>query len=325
MNHSDDPDRLRDEAVRWQVRLRSGGCDNPERKAFDHWLRASPRHREAYDYAETQWRWMEGFKFRSFRARDEALRYRPPRRSLRKLASVVAASSLLAALGLTAFTPDGWYGVGATYLTAKGGRETVTLADGSRLELNTNTAAKVHINHWLRSVELVRGEAYFHVAHDEDKPFEVRAGAGLVRDLGTAFEVYVQPHRVLVAVDEGSVQVEARGSRVLVAGQQLAYAHRGDFILDTGMDLAALTAWRQGQIVVRDRSLNELLEEIDRYHDTRIRLSNPAQGRLKVSGTFPTGNLESILNTIVMTLPLRVSRSGEAEIVLESSRASGRF
>lgn len=308
---------LRNEAVRWLLRLNSKDCADAERRAFERWLQTDEANRRIYAEVEAQWRWMDQFKDRSFRARDEALSYRPPRRSLGRIAELAIAASLLAAVGLTALRPDGWYGVGETYATARGGRETVTLADGSRLELNTNTVAKVHISRWRRSVELLRGEAYFSVVHEERRPFVVKAGSGVIRDLGTAFNVYARPERVDVAVDDGSVQVEARGSRVLVAGQHLAYGRRGEFALSDDTDATQLTAWRQGQIVFRDRPLEEVLAEIGRYHDTGVRLADPGQGSLHVSGIFRTDDLESTVNTIAMTLSLRVLHPADGSIVLE--------
>lgn len=311
-------DPLRDEAVRWLLRLHSPECTEAERLACDRWLMKSPLNREAFARVEAQWQWMDQIKVHRLSVREEALSYRPARkrRSLRPIIGLAMAASVLLALGWTAFTPNGWIGAEATYLAEKSRRNTVTLADGSRLELNTDTEVKVRINRWRRRVYLMRGEAFFTVVHDASRPFEVRAGGGRVTDLGTAFEVYLQAERVLVAVQEGRVKVEAAGSRELVAGQQISYGRRGDFAAVAAQDVAELTAWRQGKLIFHDRPLNEVLAEIGRYHDTTLRVSDPAQSRLRVSGAFATDNLDNILGAIAMTLPVKVDRIGAQEIVL---------
>ncbi len=319
VKHPESSDKLRDAAVNWLVRLNSKECPESERTAFERWLNADEANRRAYTEVEAHWRWMDAFRLRSFRARDEALSYRPPRRAAGRIAELALAASVLAAIGLTALTPAGWYGVGATYQTARGGHESVILGDGSTLELNTNTIAKVRINRWRRSVELLRGEAYFKVIHDEQRPFVVKAGNGEVRDLGTAFNVYARPERVEVTVDDGSVRVEAHGSRVLVAGQRLAYGRRGEFLaLEKEGDEDQPTAWRQGQIVFRDRPLSEVLQEISRYHDTRVRLADEGMGSLHVSGIFRTDDLNSTVDTIAKTLNLHAHRLSQDSIVLEN-------
>jgi transmembrane sensor len=319
-----DTDKLRDEAIEWLIRLRAPECSDADRRACDLWLAKSPQHRAAYAQAEMQWQWMEQFKSRRFSAREEALRYRPKKKMVSMPFMVFAvAASLLLVCGIVAFGPNGWYGVRTSYMAAKGARETVVLDDGSRLELNTDSEIKVRLSRWQRSVELVRGEVFFNVAHDGERPFEVRAAGGRITDIGTAFEVYLQPETVLVAVQEGSVRVDGYGSRNLVAGQQITYNRRGEFSLESAREISELTAWRQGQVVFHDRPLSEVLSEIGRYHDTRIRISDPKQRSLRVSGVFRTARLDAVLDIITTTLPVKAERIGEHEILLKPSGRKG--
>lgn len=310
-------DSLRAQAVDWLLRIRSENCTETERQALNAWLEQSASHRQAYETAQAQWEWMEPFKAMNFPARDAALRYRrkPPRR----LFVYSAAATLLLGLGLTAFMPNGWLGIPHTYVAEKGGRQTVTLADGSSIELNTESEVRVHFNRWQRSVDLIKGEAFFTVAHDAERPFEVRAGNGRIRDIGTAFEVYIKPEQVIVAVQEGIVEVQTTGKRELTAGQQLAFNGGGEFQTLQGQDVAGLTAWRQGKLVFRDRRLDDVLAEVGRYHDTRIRLQNETLGKLRVSGTFHTAELDDTLNAIATILPVNIDHVGTHEIVLKSA------
>jgi len=316
------PDSVHAQAVDWILRIRSENCPETERHAFNTWLEESASHRQAYETVQAQWEWMEPFKAMNFPARDAALRYRG--KSPRRLFIYSAAATLLLAMGLTAFMPNGWLGIPHTYVAEKGDRQTVTLADGSRIELNTESEVRVHFNHWQRSVEIIKGEAFFTVNHDAERPFEVRAGSGRIRDIGTAFEVYIKPEHVIVAVQEGIVEVQASGKRELTAGQQLAFSNSGEFQALQAQDVAGLTAWRQGNLVFRNRRLDDVLAEVGRYHDTRVRLQNETLGKLRVSGTFHTAELGDTLDAIAAILPVNIDHVGTHEIVLKSATSNDR-
>lgn len=238
-------DSVQAQAIDWLLRIRSENCTEAERHAFSRWREASAGHRQAYETAQSQWQWMEQFKSMDFPARDAALRYR--KKSPRRMLKYSAAASVLLALGLTAFMPnDGWLGIPHTYMAGKGEHQSIALADGSSIELNTDSEVRVHFNRWRRNVEMVKGEAFFTVSHDAERPFEVRAGIGRIRDIGTAFDIYIKPEQVLVAVQEGIVEVQASGKRELTAGHQLAFNGNGEFQVVQGQDVASLIAWRQG-------------------------------------------------------------------------------
>ncbi|UTW45759.1 FecR domain-containing protein [bacterium SCSIO 12696] len=91
------------------------------------------------------------------------------------------------------------------YATSIGEQKTLSLLDGSTVLLNTNSELEVSYAETHRSVYLLRGEAYFEVAKNADRPFRVYAGSGRIQAIGTAFSVHVQESDVSVLVAEGSV------------------------------------------------------------------------------------------------------------------------
>lgn len=318
MNKKTPQKLVRQQAIDWLLRLQSEDCTEADRRAFDLWLAEHPSHRQSYQRIEAQWQWMAQFKNQSFPERQQALRYKK-KSAPSKTWSYSFASVLLLVLGFTAFSADGWLGTFATYTTQKGERQIINLADGSTLELNTDSEVFVHINHWQRNVELVRGEVFFQVAHDEHKPFEVRAENGRIRDIGTAFNVYRQTEQVIVAVQEGIVEIEAQDKRQLLAGQQLAFNHSGEFQTLDKMKNTELTAWRQGKMIFHNQSLKAVLAELSRYHNTPIHLQNTALNELRVSGTFHTARLDDALHAISSLLPVTIQKTANHEIVLQSS------
>ncbi|WP_231890305.1 FecR family protein [Methylomonas methanica] len=312
----------RDQAIAWLLRLRDAPADAQSRRAFAAWLAVDPAHQTAYRQVQAQWDWMEPLKQQNFQARDAALLYRPPPHasSRRKWLIYGAAATVLLGVGFAIFSPQGWYGLPHSYNTAKGQRQVVALSDGSELELNTDTEVRVHFNHGQRQVELIRGEAFFKVIHDNERPFSVQAGNLRVRDIGTAFDVYKQADRVSVAVQEGVVEMAGQGeSRELKAGQQLAYGDDERFVPATTNDIATATAWRQGKLIFNGRRLAEVLAEIGRYHEVQIRLPDPKLAELRVNGSFRTEQLDGMLNAVATLLPISVKRIGEREIVLEAA------
>ena len=94
------------------------------------------------------------------------------------------------------------------YTTGVGEQKTVQLADNSIVQLNTNSRLEVHYSDSTRRLNLSQGEAHFDVAHNPNRPFEVYAGQGLVRAIGTAFTVHIRKIDVEVIVTEGTVELD---------------------------------------------------------------------------------------------------------------------
>jgi transmembrane sensor len=310
---------LKDEAIEWLMRLSAENCTAADRRDFDNWRQQSAAHQAVYAEIARRMNWLEHVAQTDTASRNEALRYRPHKQKtiIRRWTMLATAASVLLILGISAFSTDGWYGINAHYSVARGGRETVTLADGSNLEMNTDTEVNVRINRWQRSVEVVKGEVFFRVVHNAERPFVVTAGAGRTIDTGTEFDVYRQPQQVVVAVQEGSVRVEAKQNRDLVASQTVSYDQNGNFkALPAKFCIDNITAWRRGKLIFDNRRLNDVLAEIGRYHNVQLQLADPKLADNKVSGTFFIDRLESNLATIANSLNLTVQHSGNDKIVL---------
>ena len=96
---------------------------------------------------------------------------------------------------------------GHIFATAVGGHEIVTLGDGSKIELNTNTIVHADVDASHRRAAIDKGEAYFQIAHDESSPFVVTANGHLITVLGTKFSVRADSSRTEVSLFEGSCLV----------------------------------------------------------------------------------------------------------------------
>lgn len=317
-----------DEALRWFVRLHSGDCTGPDRRAFNEWLASRETHRLEYQRVVSLWTDMDGLKREPFPELDHA------RLSGRSVAMArLYASGVMAAI-LTALIVGAWWWttlrvVATEYRTAKGEQRTVVLPDGSTIAMNTDTALSVQLSGSRRTVVLREGEALFTVAHDAGAPFEVLAGGGRARDIGTQFAVHKQAGRVDVSVLEGLVEVEAHAGRkpdgrssassdrrVLAKGEGLWYTDDGRLGAIEPVDANIVMAWVHGKLIFESRPLAGVLREISRYRAGEIRLIDENLGALNVSGVFDVHDLEGFFRALEKTLPVKVTRvNGQLAIV----------
>ena len=310
-------DKSRDEAIDWVLKLRSKSVTQEDRLAFANWLAKHSGHRQLYERIAARWEDLDRFKTADFPLRNQALSYRPPvRNRWRQWSGLAVAASVLLALSGSFFITELRQSTYAIYSTDHGQHVTINLADGSHLELNSDTEVHVHFNYWKRSVELVRGEAFFSVVHDAYHPFVVTAANGQIEDIGTEFDVYLQTDKVLIGVQEGNVRVNANASRDLGVNQLLAYDRAGEFIDQPAEEVENFTAWRHGQLVFENRRLDEVLAELRRYHDIKLTLASPALGNRKVSGRFQIDRLDTALDIIASALSITLQHPSPDEVVL---------
>ena len=213
-----------------------------------------------------------------------------------------------------------------TFSTTSGEHATISLPDGSTLELNSNSLARVDYSAPRRVIHLDRGEAFFKVAHDIHRPFWVVAGNSWVRAVGTAFNVYLSPTAVQVTVGEGTVKVGAVNSlvdgiptgsalaqasiSVLTAGQQadLTGAATATRQLSPA-ELARSMAWRDGTLYFENQPLGEIVDELGRYTPLQLIVDEKLR-RLPMGGTFPANpqGTEALLKMLEQGFGLTVRR-----------------
>jgi len=309
------------QACYWVVRLHSADCTEAERLGFMRWLAQDKNHRNTYHAAAALWLQMEGLRTTAepqLQAARTYLLQARQKRSRPTLSWLAIAASLLLVLSAA---PDWWAGLNtATYRTKIGERAHFALSDGSSIDLNTNSEVQVYYAWNARKATLLSGEAFFTVRHNSGKPFEVTAGSGRIRDLGTQFDVYRQENEVAVAVLEGEVAVNtSQGTASFVqAGQQINYDLAGQLsaIAPIGSETAA---WREGRLTFAGQTLAEALKQLNRYHPVALTLRDPKLSTLRVSGSFPSDNLKLALDTLTAALPIKIISSSPQQILLGSS------
>ena len=206
------------------------------------------------------------------------------------------------------------------YSTGVGEQRTIRLGDGSQVKLDTNSQIAVRFGKGLRSVTLVRGQAFFDVVHRADQPFQVIAGDTLIRDLGTRFDVRRVDDRAQVTLVEGAVTVLDHDARrpawTLKAGQQIA---SGPLAAPRVVDAAVATSWTTGRLIFNDAPLADAVAEVNRYTQHKVGLATPEVGAIRISGTFDNNKTDDFVSAVVKLYDLSARRQTDGGVVLSAS------
>lgn len=216
--------------------------------------------------------------------------------------------------------------------TAVGEHSTVMLPDGSELTLNTNSRVRAEFSGSMRTLNLEQGEVYVKVAHDEAKPFVVRARDRIVRAIGTAFNVEIkQDQRVEIIVSEGKVMIGVADADAnsfepawlesmdtsLVAGQRATLGESAPRIEDIDAEeIDVKLSWREGNIVFRGEPLADALDEIGRYTRVEFVIRDEELKSIRVAGLFRAGDVDGLLATLRENFNISYERLDDQTIVL---------
>lgn len=172
----------------------------------------------------------------------------------------------------------------ADYHTAVGERQVITLADGTRVTLNSASALSVAFSEHERRVVLDAGEALFETA-DDSRPFVVETAGARVQGNAATFSVHRDGHVVL-----------ARGE-----------AKVGEHELAVAADAGTQMAWQRGKLIFNGKPLGQVLTELERYRHGRIVLSDSKLAAMEVSGVFDLDEPEALLRTLEQRYGLKVT------------------
>lgn len=305
-----EPNLLDQAALDWALRLSTGPLTPAEEQAFAGWIEEDPAN-ESRLHSYTQ---VYGQLSRTVPRMAAAGTLRDPRQKplrpspalFRRLAWGTAAAAAVALSTL-------WFVHRPEHLTTTvAHRQSVTLSDGSVVDLNAQTSLEARLRGAERHVVLAQGEAYFQVAKD-GRPFLVDTPAGSVRVTGTAFNVRtVSADQLEVTVLEGAVVVSAGTNIQSLAPQDQLKFERGEARVDPlSVDSAReVILWREGRIAFRAEPLVQAAARFTRYHGRKIEVA-PEIAALELGGRFRLDDLNAFLDAVEAALPVRALRSGD--------------
>lgn len=306
-------------ASEWLERRAFGPWAESDQREFESWFTESLAHRIAFVRLEAGWKRTERMTVLKSPMRQVSPRSISPWPRILKFASGTLAIAAIGG-GLAVYSAKP---AETTYTTKLGEREVLSLADGSQIELNTETSLRTAVTAGRRMVWLDKGEAYFRVKHDEAHPFVVIAGNRRLTDIGTAFTVRQDAKSFRVAVLEGSVQLDAShtssGSApptILKSGDTAVATAAGLSISrETREKLSDELGWRRGVLIFNQTPLYQAAIEINRYNAKKLVIADPIAARMKIGGTFPKNNVDAITAAARELFGLHVEDRGTEIIV----------
>jgi transmembrane sensor len=324
-----------DRAIAWHVRLSAADASEDKWAEFTAWLEADPANRQAFDRVDDLDSELESSETLEGQAaslhaigEDRA----PPRGAKAVAAWMAGAGALLAAsLALVYFFQANYFfpadAPPARYATRIGETKVVTLADGSRINLNTATSLTVRVDEAGRQVTLDRGEALFHVARDPRHPFVVTVGDRKVRVVGTVFDVLRSDGSVAVVVAEGRVAVSpstrernAKESH-LGPGDRLVVTEATGATTIERIDPKQALSWREGYLVYRHAPLSRVVGDLNRYFPVPIVLEDAESAAQRFTGVLRIDSQTSVLRRLSEFLPVTVNHRTDGRIGLRASPA----
>jgi transmembrane sensor len=323
------------EASAWLIEFRTGNPGQAERDRFNAWLCASPQHIQAYFEVAAAWSELPdsdpegridiqkmmraaresgdaniielGTRFKASGARR---RFRVSLRS-----GAIAASVLVVLLATASYL----YSQRGIYQTQIGEQRSLTLADGSTVDLNAQSKIRVRYSDRERHIDLLKGQAFFRVTKNTTRTFVVDTGSAEVRAIGTQFDVYRKLSGTIVTVLEGRVAVANARGRVQVSGSATSDSKASgvhEILLAAGeqvvvpeaiperaallqrprqADVHAAIAWTQKRLVFEDTPLVDVAEEFNRYNVRRLVIRDEGLQRMGVSGLYSSTDPSALI------------------------------
>ncbi|MDY6947071.1 MAG: FecR family protein [Pseudomonadota bacterium] len=353
--------QIAEEAAAWFVDFSVGDVETDQLARFNEWLRTSPVHVRAYLQVTALWEDAELLKLHATElealaqkiasegnvvplrqaqtrtpvvATDTTSSATAPalRTPVRPVHRRVAIAACLAALSvIVGFALWARAGQGVLYVTETGEQRTVTLIDGSVVQLNSQSRLRVSFSEQVRRVELLDGQALFEVAKNPARPFVVVSGKTSVQAVGTQFDVYRKSTGTVVTVLEGRVAVSEDTARIpaskfvltrppnmdsatagggrpvlLSAGERIVVTPKA-ILTPQATDVEAAIAWTQNKLVFDTTPLSDVVMEFNRYSRAPLVLDDAALDDIRISGVFTSTGVDNLVQFLQQRFDVTVT------------------
>ena len=301
-------------------------------QAWIAWREERPEHQAAYDKVARLWSALDSLDPKALRSPATAVdgRWSDAARARPAWLPIALAGALLTAIGIGILRYDGapldrFGHQSASFETKVAHTGSFQLADGTIARLAGDTRIETDYSGKERRLTLVRGEAFFAVTKDADRPFIVVAGSGEARALGTKFDVNKLAQTVTVSVTEGLVQVAgsakdsslaaAKQTTIIGLGERVSYSEQGLRPVEK-VALDQVVAWGSGRLVLIKKPLAEVIEEVNRFSSKRILFRPDEIAGMAVSGTVDLSRIDDWLRGLEQGYPLQLLPGGADTLLL---------
>lgn len=310
------------QATQWFVKLDASEVSDTTKTAFFTWLDKDVANQSAYIEIEKLWGHLEITRHLPLEASPRTGGWLSKLLGSRgSIGAFVTATIVLGLVTLFYNLPEQTNEY--QYATAIGERGDFRLEDGSLLQLNTDSLVTVRMEKSQRLLTLQKGEAYFDIAHNANRPLVVQTSDGAVRVLGTRFNIRQTDSGSVVSVIEGLVAVSAGAQAgqmsapnfepeyTLAANQQTELVKNELIPKPIEINSQNVLAWRQGKLIYEGNTLSEVVNDLNRYFPGTIRLEDPTLGALEIVGVLNLRNRSATLAALEATFGVQVVQVSE--------------
>lgn len=295
-----------EQASLWFTRRHGQRMSEADTRQFEDWLNAAPEHAKAYEVIAGVWREFDAMP-------KPAVGASPARRSLffplwRPLGHSVAALFIAAILFLPYSQLPALLINNMTLMTTDNPKE-VTLPDGSQVFLGNQTRMRIAYETTVRQLYLDQGNVYFNVKSNPYRPFIIHADGRRIEVIGTQFEVSHQQHQVAVHVSQGVVRFqtgEQQKNQYLLAGDSAVSPAVNSKITLSKINPQDVASWRSGELIFTDKTLAEILIQLEPYSPLQVEFSPPSLAQNTLSGRIDLHQPERFFHALPQLLPVKV-------------------
>ncbi|MCU4675178.1 FecR domain-containing protein [Catenovulum sp. 2E275] len=312
MNHNEPTEyQIYHQAAEWLDKLSDGELDSLSKRRFYNWLKQSPNNQKVMTAMLVSWnspqltqavnniRQQNTFSIQHYITTKKWL-----------VAPVLAICVLALSVNFWQVQPIQDVETQYQFVTQIAQNKTSVLNDGSVIDVGADSQLDVSLQQDIRLIKLKQGLAYFSVAKDKTRPFQVNIGAARVVAVGTEFHVERNRNFTLVSVYEGAVEVRAAenghtsllkaGERIKIANNQLSDIETFEHIVD----------WRYGWLELNNEPLGYLVEHLNRYSDKPIVIA-PKLEKIRVAGRFPFKQTQQSLAMLTQAYVLSLNSESD--------------
>ena len=314
-------ERIEERAAQYILRKEDGDWSSQDQLELDAWLEESPRNRAVFWRLEHGWAMSDRIVALNLPAKPYVA-VGVVRASLTRFGIAAAASIIPILAGWMILFHDAPAPPLTEYTTQVGGRKVISLADGSTIDLNTDSSIRLDFSSKSRMVYLDRGEAFFDVAHDRKRPFIVRSGDREILDIGTKFVVRKAGEQFVAAVVEGRVKFgriekgKVGGDQILDAGDRvISEGHTSLVVYDDEKYIDKMIGWRSGMLIFDRATLSQAAAEFNRYNRRKLIVSREGLEDVQIGGSFSASNLDGFARLLGEAYGLSVRNTPEQIII----------
>lgn len=193
----------------------------------------------------------------------------------------------------------------------KGERIQILFQDGTKVYINSDSYLKYPKKFGLFKREIYfRGEAYFHVSSNKNRPFIVNLDGPSIQVLGTEFNVKAYPDnfKITACLDKGSINfaLPSHLKYRLKPGERLEYDRNTDkCTIQKASNARLASKWTQNIIAFKDAPLAEVVQTLNRWYGVNFTIMDEKAKKYSYTLTSENTLIEKVLKDLEKISPLR--------------------